>query len=140
MRSRLVPALVGALVVAGAACASAQVTKEPPTVPPPAATVPPQTPPAKADERSNEFLVRFKEGTTDAQRAETHALVKGARTVRRFTSVSGLEHIALPAGITVDEALAIYRKSPHVQYAEPNRTVRTAPVIEKVTPAPPPQK
>jgi hypothetical protein len=129
-RSRLMPALVGALVVSGASCATAQGTKaapaEPSTAAAPAQT-PPQSPPATADERVNDMLVRFKEGTTDAQRAETHALVKGARTVRRFTSVSGLEQVALPPGITVDEALAIYRKSPHVQYAEPNRAVRVAP-------------
>jgi hypothetical protein len=129
-RSCLLPALVGALVVSGVSCASAQGTKAAPAAPPTAAApaqTPPQSPPAKTDERVNDVLVRFKEGTTDAQRAETHALVKGARTVRRFTSVTGLEQVALPSGITVDEALVIYRKSPHVQYAEPDRTVRIAP-------------
>ncbi len=40
-------------------------------------------------------------------------------TLRRFRRI-GVQHLKLPKGMTVEEALEIYRNDPDVEYVEPN--------------------
>src|SRR5215472_4423447 len=67
----------------------------------------------------DQLLVQFRVGTTDASMAAAHAQL-GAKEIRRFTNVAGLTLVQLPAGMSVKEALARYRKRPDVVYAGPN--------------------
>ncbi len=54
----------------------------------------------------------------------------GTRVRKAFPALGGLEVIELPAGLTVDRALALYRESGLYAYAEPDRIYR----IETTTP------
>ena len=66
-----------------------------------------------------ELLVKFKGEVSDVRAEVVHAKVK-ARKLRQYKSVKGLQHVKLPKGLTVEEAVAEYKKNPNVAYAEPN--------------------
>ncbi|EHR69450.1 CARDB domain-containing protein,subtilase family protease [Burkholderiales bacterium JOSHI_001] len=70
---------------------------------------------------AGELLVKFKAQASTTARAQKHAR-EGSRRLREFRQ-SGVEHVALAAGQTVDAALARYRADPNVEYAEPNYKV-----------------
>ena len=76
-------------------------------------------PPVNYRYAPNQLLVRFRRDATDASIANAHAEV-GAKEVRRFTSVVGLTEVQLPAGMSVKEGLARYRKRTDVVSAGPN--------------------
>jgi Tol biopolymer transport system component len=70
-----------------------------------------------------ELLVKFRRGTTKANREVAHGWARGARTLRTFRAVADLDLVRLPDGVGVDEALALYEQFPDVEYVEPNYTV-----------------
>jgi subtilisin family serine protease len=74
---------------------------------------------AKRSYKPGEVLVRFRASTPLSQRFQAHAAVNGS-VVKTFSSVPSLDHVRLPAGVTVERAIAEYRKQPGVLYAEPN--------------------
>lgn len=65
-----------------------------------------------------ELLVKFKSGKA-ASSLKTHQAV-GAKTIRSFTVVPDLEHVKLPEGLSVKDAIVRYMSDPNVEYAEPN--------------------
>ncbi len=71
------------------------------------------------------ILVKRRAGAAAAEIAGLHATL-GAHVVRTFRSVPRLEVVALPAGRSVDGALAVYRADPSVAYAEPDYTLSAA--------------
>ncbi len=65
--------------------------------------------------RPGEVLVKFRPGA-EAGRALAR---RGARLTQRVAPL-GLERLELPAGVTVEAAVAALRRDPSVAYAEPN--------------------
>ena len=78
--------------------------------------------PRVAKQIEGELLVKFRRGTLATQRAVAHGRA-GARRLRAFNVVPGLEQVRLPEGVTVKDAIARYRAHPDVVYAEPNYIV-----------------
>ena len=78
--------------------------------------------PRAAKQVEGELLVKFRRGTLATQRAVAHGWA-GARRLRAFNVVPGLEQVRLPEGVTVKDAIARYRAHPDVVYAEPNYIV-----------------
>jgi subtilisin family serine protease len=66
----------------------------------------------------HELLVKYKPGT---HRKTASALKDnlGASTIRRFRSIDS-EHISLPEGMSVQDALEIFQNDPNVEWAKPN--------------------
>jgi subtilisin family serine protease len=82
--------------------------------------------------REGELLVKFRSGVIAASSMRTHQSV-GAARIRRFSMINA-EHVKLPAGLTVQDAITHYMQDPNVEYAEPNyiRSIRSftpSPVI-----------
>src|SRR5262245_43673054 len=71
----------------------------------------------------DEVLVRFQEGVSEQGKANAHARV-GGKPVKEFKIVKGLQRIKLPVGMSVEEAVKLYRQNPNVLYAEPNYIAR----------------
>jgi hypothetical protein len=67
---------------------------------------------------SGELLVRFREGS-DFSVSRVHSQM-GARVLRNYSSVSGLQRVSLPPGVSVELAAEAYRADSNVLYAEPN--------------------
>jgi subtilisin family serine protease len=65
-----------------------------------------------------ELLVKYKPAVRAAA-TEYFRFRSGIITLRRFRR-TGVQHLKLPKGMTVNEALAIYQNDPDVEYAEPN--------------------
>src|SRR5262245_11672055 len=78
----------------------------------------------KATHVEDEVIVRFRAGTDEYTKVITHYGIGGKRG-KVFKIVEGLERIKLPAGVSVNEAIDLYRKNPDVLYAEPNHIVHT---------------
>jgi subtilisin family serine protease len=67
-----------------------------------------------------ELIVKFHDSASQATVAAAHALA-GGQTIKSFTtSVDRFHHLKLGKGVNVEDALAKYRHSPAVEYAEPN--------------------
>ena len=66
-----------------------------------------------------ELLVKFRTQVSKRGATSVHGRIKAHRT-KRFHIVKNLEHIKLPAHMTVEDALRFYRGLPEVEYAEPN--------------------
>lgn len=73
-------------------------------------------------------ILRFRAGVPMAAEALTHSKT-GARLLRRFRAVPGLQVVQLPPGLSVQEALFRYRGDPNIAYAEPDTFVH---VLETV--------
>ncbi|MDH5394202.1 MAG: S8 family serine peptidase, partial [Gammaproteobacteria bacterium] len=69
--------------------------------------------------RPDSILVRFKPGTPSDEVTASHANIN-PNAVKSYRVLSGLKQITLPPGISVEKALANYRKNPNVLYAEPD--------------------
>ncbi|NMO22784.1 S8 family serine peptidase [Pyxidicoccus fallax] len=83
---------------------------------------PPPPAPMAAPERTHvegEVLVRFRDGV-QAMESDASRVLVGARVMHRFRSLTGLQHVKLPQGTTVEQALEHYRRDPRVAFAEPN--------------------
>lgn len=67
-----------------------------------------------------EVIVKFHDSASKATVAAAHALA-GGQTIKSFTAgVDRFHHLKLGKGENVEDALAKYRHSPAVEYAEPN--------------------
>src|SRR3989338_401325 len=71
-----------------------------------------------------EILVRFKDPASPSRRAPVHGRLQGT-PIKRYGVVRNLEHVKLPRGISVEQAIKSYRGHPDVLYAEPNYIVET---------------
>ena len=81
---------------------------------------PPSVPPGLDHPfREGHLLVRFKPGTSQGARQSAHAAV-GAKVIKGFNVVDGLQYVQLPPGLSVKEAITRYRGRQNVRYAEPN--------------------
>jgi subtilisin family serine protease len=81
-----------------------------------------QTPPVPsvdAPSVSDQILVRFAQGTTEAEAGDRAAQI-GAQVVKRLEGVDGLYLIRLPPGLGVPQARAAFVQAAGVLYAEPN--------------------
>ena len=67
----------------------------------------------------NEVLVRFRDGLASQAKTNIHVRM-GAKRVKEFKIVRGLELVKIPATMTVEEATRLYRNNQDVLYAEPN--------------------
>ncbi len=65
-----------------------------------------------------ELLVKFTPAVRIAASADYRARM-GVSSLKTY-EITGAQHIKLPEGMTVEEALEIYRNDPDVEYAEPN--------------------
>ena len=66
-----------------------------------------------------ELLVKFKPGVNASSSLRSHQAV-GSRVKNRFAVVPNLEHVTLPDGLPVKDAVAQYLSDPNVEIAEPN--------------------
>ncbi len=78
--------------------------------------------------RPGEVLVRFRPGVAKEAKAAAHAAVRG-QVIRQYRIVPGLQHVRLPEGMTVEQAVARYQKNPSILHAHPNylRELRVIP-------------
>ncbi len=76
--------------------------------------------------REGEVLVKFKTGTVSSSR--THQSI-GATVLRKSSAVQNLEHVKLPVGLSVRDAVIKYMNDPSVEYAEPNYERRASTTI-----------
>ncbi|HEX6261405.1 MAG TPA: S8 family peptidase [Actinomycetota bacterium] len=68
-----------------------------------------------------ELVVQFKKGVKRPAAMQIHAAHGGARVLNRVTGLGGrIEHVKLPAGVSVAKAARRYQKDPGVVVAEPN--------------------
>ena len=75
-------------------------------------------PARKAQYVPGELLVKYRPSARKAA-LEDSQRQRGVSTLRTFESIR-VRHLKLPDGMTVEEALEIYRDDPDVAYAEPN--------------------
>jgi len=73
----------------------------------------------KGKYKEGELLVKFKSGIIATSSLKLHQAV-GASVIKRFNVVPNLEHVKLPAGVSVKDAVIQYMADPNVEYAEPN--------------------
>ncbi|MBI5633572.1 MAG: S8 family serine peptidase [Nitrospirae bacterium] len=73
----------------------------------------------RAKYQEGELLVKFRTGVIQASAAKLHQKT-GSSVIKRFAMISDLEHIKLPASLSVREAISFYMSNPNVEYAEPN--------------------
>jgi subtilisin family serine protease len=73
----------------------------------------------KGDYLEGELLVKFRSGVMQASSLSVHQAA-GASVSKRFPVVQGLEHVRLPEGLSVSDAITQYMSEPDVEYAEPN--------------------
>ncbi len=71
--------------------------------------------------KDGELLVKFRPGTEEAGKSQVHARHGSAR-IREFPELRW-EHVKLPAGMSVEDAMKRYLAEPDVEYAEPNRII-----------------
>ncbi len=78
--------------------------------------------------KEGELLVKFKSGVLAASSARAHQSL-GATSLRTYSLVPNLEHVKLPKGLSVRDAILNYMSDPDVEYAEPNYIKRSATTI-----------
>ncbi len=73
--------------------------------------------------REGQLIVRYKDdySTNGMAMAEVNSEI-GAQVLETYESVSGLQLVELPEGVTVEEAMEAYKRDDRVAYAEPNYT------------------
>lgn len=76
--------------------------------------------------RPGELIVKFRAGVRADGVSDALALA-GVRTVRSF-ALTGARLVALPGGMSVQEAIRIFSSDPDVLYAEPNYLLRKSAV------------
>lgn len=72
-----------------------------------------------ADYKEGELLVKFKSGVATSSSLKMHQAL-GASVKGKFKIVPNLEHVVLPEGVSVKDAISQYMADPSVEYAEPN--------------------
>ncbi|HUO76975.1 MAG TPA: S8 family serine peptidase [Thermodesulfovibrionales bacterium] len=81
----------------------------------------------KGKYREGELLVKFRSGVVAASSSKVHHVL-GAVSLKRFTLVPNLDHVRLPEGLSVKDAIIKYMEDPSVEYAEPNYIKRISKV------------
>jgi subtilisin family serine protease len=81
-----------------------------------------------ADYKESELLVKFKSGVATSASLKMHQAL-GATMKGKFKIVPNLEHVVLPEGVSVKDAIEQYMADPSVEYAEPNYIRRASQVI-----------
>ncbi len=76
----------------------------------------------KAEYVPGEVLVKFRGGATAITMERTHERIGSVRK-KDFKGIR-VHEVKLPAGVNVEDAVALYQKDPDVEYAEPNYIVR----------------
>ena len=66
----------------------------------------------------DELLVKFRPGVSRHLARATHRYF-GSRTIKRFRRID-VDHIKIPEGWSIEEAISVYMLDPDVEYAEPN--------------------
>ena len=74
---------------------------------------------ATASAKDDEILVRFRPKTSRKVKDAVHAEI-GAQVARDFSIVDNMQLLKTPHGKSAKETIELYRKNPHVLYAEPN--------------------
>lgn len=69
--------------------------------------------------KPDELLVRFRSGTTEEKKNLAHSAVR-AEQVKSWASVEGLQLVRLSTGVSIKDAIKLYRQRAEVLYAEPN--------------------
>ncbi|HZE11504.1 MAG TPA: S8 family serine peptidase, partial [Burkholderiales bacterium] len=69
-----------------------------------------------------EFLVKFKPHVSRVSGMNSLSQLP-LRSMRAYRSVAGLHHVRLSPGMRTEQALSAFRKSPDVEYVEPNYIV-----------------
>jgi len=121
---------IGLLVSFFVAAAAAFAAEAPRRLPRSQAQVRGEAPISRAQKESSygsryvedEVLVRFQKGASPSRAALAHGAI-GAASVKKLEMVDGLELVKLPRGLSVREAIGLYRENPDVLYAEPNYIV-----------------
>jgi hypothetical protein len=72
--------------------------------------------------KADELLVRFRPGVARGRVEAIHAGI-GARMLRAYRTIKGLQQVRIPPGLAVEEAIRRYQRNPNVLYAEPNYIV-----------------
>jgi subtilisin family serine protease len=79
----------------------------------------------KGKYKEGELLVKFKSGVIATSSLKLHQAV-GASVTKRFNIIPNLEHVKLPKGLSVKDAIMQYMSDPNVEYAEPNYLIRVS--------------
>jgi subtilisin family serine protease len=74
---------------------------------------------ANAKYKDGELLVKFRSGVASKTLMKAHEGM-GATVLRKYEIVPNLQHVKLPAGMSVRQAVETYMSDPNVEYAEPN--------------------
>lgn len=82
----------------------------------------------KAKYQKGELLVKFRSGVIQASAINVHKNI-GAAVIKRFDKPHDLEHVKLPATVSVREAISLYMSDPDVEYAEPNYIKHSGKVV-----------
>jgi len=79
----------------------------------------------KGKYKEGELLVKFKSGLIATSSLKLHQAV-GASVAKRFNIIPNLEHVKLPKGLSVKDAIMQYMSDPNVEYAEPNYLIKVS--------------
>lgn len=74
---------------------------------------------AKGNYKEGELLVKFKSDIITSSSQKVHKAL-GSSVVKTYKVVPNLELVALPKGVSVQQAIQDYMADPDVEYAEPN--------------------
>src|SRR5215471_20425578 len=69
--------------------------------------------------KPGEILVRFRPGTAQEKINLVHA-ANNAQQLKSWASVEGLHLVRVPAGVSIKDAIKLYKQHTEVLYAEPN--------------------
>ncbi len=72
--------------------------------------------------KDGEILVKFKHGISENSKNNLHKKQKAEKT-KEF-SLLRIHHVRIKKGMSVEEAIGLYKSDPAVEYAEPNFTVK----------------
>ncbi len=86
----------------------------------------------KGNYKEGELLVKFKLGVVTTSSFKIHQAV-GASVIKSFSVVPNLEHVKLPEGLSVKDAIIKYKNDPNVEYAEPNYILHISETIPNDT-------
>ncbi len=71
--------------------------------------------------KEGELLVKFKSAVTDTEKEDVHKKY-GSKRIKKFHDLH-IDHIELKGGLSVEDAIRLYKADPDVEYAEPNYLV-----------------
>jgi hypothetical protein len=81
----------------------------------------------KGKYKEGELLVKFKSGVVTTLSLKTHGSV-GASVIKKLALVN-VDHVRLPQGLSVKDAIINYMQDPNVEYAEPNYILNLSAIV-----------